>query len=66
MNIKPLDSEQIKIRYIEDYKSDLRVLWKEISETFHENRVILDCDADSLQSLILTAKEFKMLGSFKV
>ncbi|XP_069963073.1 glutamate receptor ionotropic, kainate 2 isoform X2 [Bactrocera oleae] len=65
MNIKPLDSEQIKIRYIEDYKSDLRVLWKEISETFHENRVILDCDADSLQSLILTAKEFKMLGSFK-
>ncbi|XP_011207794.2 glutamate receptor ionotropic, kainate 2 [Bactrocera dorsalis] len=65
MNINPLNSEQIKIRYIEDYKSDLRVLWKEISETFHEHKVILDCEADSLQELVLTAKEFKMLGSFK-
>ncbi|XP_018792414.1 PREDICTED: glutamate receptor ionotropic, kainate 2 [Bactrocera latifrons] len=65
MNINPLNSEQIKIRYIEDYKSDLRVLWKEISETFHENKVILDCEADSLRDLVLTAKEFKMLGSFK-
>nr|QKN21515.1 glutamate receptor ionotropic kainate 2 [Zeugodacus tau] len=65
MNIEALDNELIKIRNIEDYKSDLRVLWKEASETLHEHRVILDCEADSLQSLLLIAKDFKMLGAFK-
>uniref|UniRef100_W8CAB7 Glutamate receptor ionotropic, kainate 2 n=1 Tax=Ceratitis capitata TaxID=7213 RepID=W8CAB7_CERCA len=65
MNINNLNFDLIKLRYIEDYKNDLRVLWKETSETLHEHKIILDCDANSLQTLFETAKEFKLFTLFK-
>ncbi|XP_036340742.1 glutamate receptor ionotropic, kainate 2-like [Rhagoletis pomonella] len=65
MDIQSLNNDLLKLRYIGDYVQDLRVLWKEASETFHEHRIILDCHEDSLQNLLETALEFKLLGSFR-
>ncbi|XP_067620607.1 glutamate receptor ionotropic, kainate 2 isoform X2 [Eurosta solidaginis] len=65
MNIQIMNNEFIKLRFIEDYRKDLRVLWKEVSETLHEQRIVMDCRPESLQNLLEISKEFKLLGSFR-
>ncbi|XP_053961748.1 glutamate receptor ionotropic, kainate 2 isoform X1 [Anastrepha ludens] len=65
LNIQSMNNDLVKLRYIGDYKHDLRVLWKEVRETLHENRIILDCSEDSLQILLETSMPFKLLGSFR-
>lgn len=66
MNLASVERDYIKIRNIEDYMDDLRVLWKEIEEDFHEQRLIMDCTPESLVTMLNQAKEFELLGPFRV
>lgn len=66
MGIHTVNKDAIKLKRITDYSQDIRVLWKEAAEALHEQRFILDCDPKSLVDLLNTAKDFKLLGPFKV
>lgn len=66
MDIQSMNADTIKLRNIADYEQDIRVLWKEAEETLHEQRLIMDCEPESLVKLISSAKDFKLLGPFKV
>ncbi|XP_058982073.1 glutamate receptor ionotropic, kainate 2 [Musca domestica] len=65
MNVAEVKRENIKIRNLAEYEDDMRVLWKEIEEDFHEQRLIMDCKPESLVPLLNQAKEFKLLGPFR-
>lgn len=66
MDIQAVNNDFIKIRNIADFEEDIRVLWKEAEETFHEHRLIMDCEPESLVRLMIAAKDFKLLGPFRV
>ncbi|XP_065357964.1 glutamate receptor ionotropic, kainate 2 [Calliphora vicina] len=65
MDIQTINRDAIKLRNIADFENDIRVLWKEAEETFHENRLIMDCEPESLVRLMKAAKDFKLLGPFR-
>lgn len=66
MDIQSINRDTIKLRNIAEYEHDIRVLWKEAEETFHEQRLIMDCEPESLVRLMKAAKDFKLLGPFRV
>lgn len=66
MNIQALNSDYVKLRNLADYAGDYRVLWKEVDETFHEHRIILDCDPKTLKELLKVSVDFKLQGPFRV
>ncbi|XP_017098809.3 glutamate receptor ionotropic, kainate 2 [Drosophila bipectinata] len=65
MNIQALNSDYVKLRNLADYAGDYRVLWKEVDETFHEHRIILDCDPKTLKELLKVSVDFKLQGPFR-
>ena len=66
MDIQTINKDFIKIRNIAEFEEDIRVLWKESEEIFHEHRLIMDCEPESLVRLMTAAKDFKLLGPFRV
>jgi len=66
MNIQALNSDYVKLRNLADYAGDYRVLWKEADETFHEQRIILDCEPKTLKELLKISMDFKLQGPFRV
>ncbi|TMW44675.1 hypothetical protein DOY81_010240, partial [Sarcophaga bullata] len=48
MDIQAINQDFIKLRNIADFEEDIRVLWKESEEIFHEHRLIMDCEPESL------------------
>ncbi|XP_016946037.3 glutamate receptor ionotropic, kainate 2 isoform X1 [Drosophila suzukii] len=65
MNIQALNSDYVKLRNLADYAGDYRVLWKEADETFHEQRIILDCEPKTLKELLKISMDFKLQGPFR-
>lgn len=66
LQLNTFRKDTITLRYIGDYRNDLRVLWKELEEILHEQYIILDCKPQRLLPLLKIAKNFKLLGSFRV
>ncbi|XP_043641530.1 glutamate receptor ionotropic, kainate 2 [Drosophila teissieri] len=65
MNIQAVNSDYIKLRNLADYADDYRILWKETDETFHEQRIILDCEPKTLNKLLQVSIDFKLQGPFR-
>ncbi|KAL7740684.1 hypothetical protein ACLKA6_000051 [Drosophila palustris] len=65
MKIHALNSDLVKLRNLADYAGDYRVLWKDADETFHEHRIILDCEPKSLKQLLKVSVDFKLQGPFR-
>ncbi|XP_030380658.1 uncharacterized protein LOC115628614 [Scaptodrosophila lebanonensis] len=65
MNIHALNSDYVKLRNLADYAEDYRVLWKEAAETFHEHRIIMDCEPQTLKELLQISLDFKLQGPFR-
>nr|AAA28574.1 glutamate receptor subunit [Drosophila melanogaster] len=65
MNIQALNSDYVKLRNLADYADDYRILWKETDETFHEQRIILDCEPKTLKELLKVSIDFKLQGPFR-
>ncbi|XP_017012808.2 glutamate receptor ionotropic, kainate 2 isoform X1 [Drosophila takahashii] len=65
MNIQALNSDYVKLRNLADYAEDYRILWKEADETFHEQRIILDCEPKTLKELLKISMDFKLQGPFR-